>query len=131
MKRIIENADTVRSQEVGAALPRDVATGKVKMEIMGIGIQEVMIVSTPGRFGGHLRWFACPGCRRRVGKLYLPPNEIAFLCRRCHHLAYRNQLVREGRRRSKDRRTQQQQERLALLDMVRKAMTKILADSLR
>ncbi len=131
MKRMIENADTIRAQEVGAALPRDVTDGMVEIEIVGIGIQELVVISSEANFGGHQRWLTCPSCGRRVGKLYLPPNEIAFLCRRCHHLAYRNQIVRDGRRRRKDRRTRQQHERLALMEMVRKAMRENLANSLQ
>jgi hypothetical protein len=32
---------------------------------------------------------ACPFCERPVRKLYAPPGEEHFLCRRCHDLVYR------------------------------------------
>lgn len=41
-------------------------------------------------------WLTCPlwpdgkPCSRRVGKLYLPPRELCFGCRRCHDLTYRS-----------------------------------------
>jgi len=36
-----------------------------------------------------------------VGKLYLPADEIVFLCRKCHNLAYRTQQLRAFRRSAK------------------------------
>lgn len=51
----------------------------------------VHLVSTPTRFSGERLWFSCPGCKRRVRKLYLPPYETYFLCRACHELTYRSQ----------------------------------------
>jgi hypothetical protein len=44
--------------------------------------------------GGFRWWGRCPlaregtPCRRRVGKLYLPPGSAYFGCRACHRLAY-------------------------------------------
>jgi hypothetical protein len=46
--------------------------------------------STPCRFGGRRWWFDCPGCRRRVARLYVPPGRPWFRCRRCHGLTYRS-----------------------------------------
>src|SRR5215469_7392579 len=43
---------------------------------------------------GKRYYFKCPGiqygvrCDRRVGKLYLPPGEDCFACRKCHDLTY-------------------------------------------
>ncbi len=34
--------------------------------------------------GGKRRWLLCPGCHKRVGKLYRPLNEVVFACRQCH-----------------------------------------------
>jgi len=116
MRRLIENTVTIRGQDAGKTLPRATETGIVELEIVGIGVQEVAIVSTPGRFGGYLRWFLCPGCGRRVGKLYLPAGKYAFLCRHCHRLAYRAQLTRDSRRESKKKQTLRQLDRLELLN---------------
>jgi hypothetical protein len=38
--------------------------------------------------GGRRWWFQCVACRRRVGKLYLPPGGKIFACRHCYDLAY-------------------------------------------
>jgi hypothetical protein len=48
----------------------------------------------PCNFGGKRPYFVCPSvgnnlaCRRRTAKLYLPPGEDLFLCRRCYRLTY-------------------------------------------
>ena len=46
---------------------------------------------TPQRFGGFRRWFACPSCGRRAGKLYSPSPDQPFACRRCRALVYASQ----------------------------------------
>ena len=56
----------------------------------------VELTTTPCNFAGKRYWFICPlvvdgiPCRRRVGKLYLPPGEIYFGCRKCYNLTYRS-----------------------------------------
>lgn len=58
---------------------------------------------TPCYFGGSRCWLICPGCGRRVGKVYLPTNLYSkgggrvqrWLCRHCYRLTYEQ-------RRSKD-----------------------------
>jgi hypothetical protein len=65
----------------------------------GTGQQEslnyrVGLTATRPHFGGLRWWFLCPlsvggrPCKRRVGKLYLPPAARYFGCRRCHELTY-------------------------------------------
>ena len=49
---------------------------------------------TPCNYGGKSPWFSCPGCRKRVAKLYLESRY--FLCRHCSNLAYSSQ--REDRK---------------------------------
>ncbi len=44
---------------------------------------------TPCRFGGQRPWLHCPGCNRRVVKLYLV--DCYFRCRGCGHLTYQSQ----------------------------------------
>jgi hypothetical protein len=60
-------------------------------------IEHVPLLATRPNFGGTRFWFACPfswedgePCGGRVGKLYLPPGEHHFGCRRCHSLTYRS-----------------------------------------
>jgi len=56
----------------------------------------IQLTTTPCNFGGKRYWFICPlvvngmSCRRRVGKLYLPPNGKYFGCRLCYNLTYRS-----------------------------------------
>lgn len=97
MRDLVERTGSISAQTVGKAIPADRETGVVGLEIEGVGTQEVKIVSTPGNLGGRLRWFVCPGCGRRAGKLYLPKGENIFLCRLCHRLEYRQQALREFR----------------------------------
>ncbi len=39
--------------------------------------------------GGQRYWFVCE-CKRASGKLYLPPGQTIFRCRKCYNLAYRS-----------------------------------------
>jgi hypothetical protein len=54
----------------------------------------MLLATTRPRFGGVRWWFICPlvvggrSCGRRVGKLYLPPDERYFGCRHCYKLTY-------------------------------------------
>jgi hypothetical protein len=56
----------------------------------------VKLLTTEPNFGGVRWWFACPftiegeRCNRRVAKLYLPPGEHEFGCRKCHDLTYQS-----------------------------------------
>lgn len=57
----------------------------------------IELTNTPCGFGGIKYWFLCPlavdskPCRKRVGKLYLPPGTKYFGCRHCYNLTYRCQ----------------------------------------
>lgn len=51
--------------------------------------EQVHLVSTPCNYGGQRPWFMCPGCWRRVGKLFAAGKY--FLCRHCYHLPYESQ----------------------------------------
>jgi hypothetical protein len=56
----------------------------------------IEITTTRPRLGGRRCWFLCPmssnglRCRRRVGRLYLPPGQQVFACRLCHNLTYKS-----------------------------------------
>lgn len=55
----------------------------------GTEVQDIIrLATTRPYFGGVRWWFTCPGCNRRVGRLYLPPHEQHFRCRCCYGLAY-------------------------------------------
>jgi hypothetical protein len=64
---------------------------------------QISLNATRTSFGALRWWFICPilkngnSCKRRVGKLYLPPGASSFGCRHCHDLTYRS--VREHDRR--------------------------------
>ena len=98
MRNLVEAAESISAKIAAKALAADQDIGVVELEIEGAGAQQVEMVSTPGNLGGRLRWFVCPGCGRRAGKLYLPKGETIFLCRLCHGLDYRQQVLREFRR---------------------------------
>lgn len=54
----------------------------------------ITLTTTRQNLGGFRWWFICPliaqgrACRRRVGKLYLPPGCAYFGCRHCYDLTY-------------------------------------------
>ena len=56
--------------------------------------EDVPLQTSVPHFGGVRWWLTCPRtvdgehCNRRVGKLYLPPGERYFGCRRCYELTY-------------------------------------------
>jgi hypothetical protein len=56
----------------------------------------IVIQTTRPNYGGRRYWFTCPlkvndwPCRRRVGKLYLPPGGKYFGCRHCYNLTYKS-----------------------------------------
>jgi len=56
---------------------------------------KVPITWTTCHLGGHRPWFECPGCERRVAKLY---GSIVFACRRCLQLNYRSQQASKRER---------------------------------
>jgi len=103
MRGLVEDAISVNALDMGKALPDAAEFGLVELEISGVGIQEIEIVSTPGHFGGLLRWIICPGCKRRMGKLYMPGRAHVFLCRQCHRLGYKQQLLRAFRKTQYDK----------------------------
>ena len=97
MKKLVEDSFHITAKETAKALPKNAETGKVSLEIAGRYVQEITIVSTASNLDGLVRWFICPACQNRVGKLYLPSSEAVFLCRKCHDLGYRQQQVRAFR----------------------------------
>jgi hypothetical protein len=98
MTRIIEDARSITARTAASVLPPCAQTGRVTIEIAGKYAQEITVISTPSNIEGLIRWFVCPACQKRVGKLYLPFGEAVLLCRKCHGLAYRAQQVRAFRR---------------------------------
>ena len=51
--------------------------------------QRVRLVSVPCHFGGQRWYWLCPGCGRRVFKIYVT-HSPEFRCRTCHDLTYRS-----------------------------------------
>lgn len=49
----------------------------------------IHIDQTPCNYGGWRNWFLCPGCDKRVGKLY--HGKEGFACRSCYDLNYLSQ----------------------------------------
>jgi len=126
MKLLVEDTYAITSWESGKALPQKAGRGLIELNIDNLYLQKIMIVSTKSNLQGLIRWFICPGCARRIGKLFLPFNEKAFLCRHCYDLGYRKQFVRRFRKLSKKDykgKTQQIKSReLKLLELLRKSL---------
>ena len=120
MKRLVEDTFHITAKEAAKALPRNAEGGKVSLEIAGSYSQEIAIVSTASNLEGFVRWFICPACQNRVGKLYLPPSEAVLLCRECHDLAYRAQQLRAFRKPGKT--SEPQKKKYTEEDWLREAM---------
>ena len=103
MKRLVEDTFSITAKKAGNALPKSMKEGVTEFEIAGQYTQQIAIVSTASNLEGFVRWFVCPGCGDRVGKLYLPVSEAVFLCRKCHGLAYRAQQLRAYKKPEKER----------------------------
>ena len=103
MKRLVEHTFHITAKEAAKALLKGAREGKVALEIAGKYVQEIAVVSTASNLEGLVRWFICPACQNRVGKLYLPSGEAVFLCRKCHDLAYRTQQLRAFKKSAKPR----------------------------
>jgi len=64
-------------------------------EIEGYSHLWVKVSFTETGIGGKRAWFHCPGCHRRVSKLFRPPRgDQDFKCRACHDLTYASQHPR-------------------------------------
>jgi hypothetical protein len=53
-----------------------------------LGALFVAYINTATAFGGHRKWFECPGCRRPCRVLY---GANSLRCRRCRCLSYASQ----------------------------------------
>ncbi len=42
------------------------------------------------------RYFICPGCEKRVYKIYLLPDGKELRCRKCHHLRYTLTMINKN-----------------------------------
>jgi hypothetical protein len=129
MKRLVEDSFSITAKKAARALPRYTETGIVSLEIAGKYVQEIAIISTASNLEGLVRWFVCPACQDRVGKLYLPIDEAVFLCRKCHDLAYRAQQLRAFKKPEKEKAKAKKQyteedwikEAMAFLEKIRSA----------
>jgi len=65
---------------------------------------DISTTMTACHFGGERYWFKCPAvrhgvcCGRRVGRLYLPPDQRVFGCRLCHNLTYKSAQQHDKRK---------------------------------
>jgi len=98
MKKLVEDLPYIDIKDIKELLAKSEGKHKIELTISNKYTQEVDITSTIGNFGGFVYWFICPGCKRRVKKVYLFQDENIFICRHCHHLAYRTQNLRDFRK---------------------------------
>ena len=108
MKKLVEDLPCIDIKDIRELLIEGGEKYKIELTISDKYVQEVDITSTTGSFGGSVYWFICPGCKRRIKKLYLSQNEDVFLCRNCNHLAYRTQNLRDFRKTGYVRKTKKE-----------------------
>jgi hypothetical protein len=61
----------------------------------------IQLVDTSLPSGGLRWWWSCPGCRARVGILYLPAGRDRLACRTCCGLKYGTQYGKKRRPRKR------------------------------
>ena len=57
----------------------------------------IIITHTVPNYGGKRYWFICPGCKRRVGVLYIIEYDDIFKCRDCYNLIYQSSATHDNR----------------------------------
>jgi hypothetical protein len=78
---------------------RELLDSRLRLRYTAEGSQEYLDYEIPltymtQNYGGFRWWFLCPIsnegvlCNRRTSRLYLPPCEKYFGCRKCHDLTY-------------------------------------------
>jgi len=60
--------------------------------------QTIPLTQTNCNYGGQRGWFVCPTCNARVGRLYKPPMDISFECRKCKDLVYELTIYRKTKK---------------------------------
>jgi hypothetical protein len=76
--------------EPGSGFSENSAGDPVLLLSSGGVAQSIRFRSSAVTFGR--RWyFVCPDCDRGCGKLFVPPGEQRWACRRCHGLRYESQ----------------------------------------
>jgi hypothetical protein len=79
---------TLTDSECTAIYIREQTT-RLQSAITEIPEQRIELTASRQRLGGERFWFYC-SCWRQVGKVYLPPGEVVFRCRRCYNLIHRS-----------------------------------------
>jgi hypothetical protein len=98
MKKLVEDLPFIDIKDIKRILAGCKERHRIEIKISDKYAQVVVVASTPGNFGGSVYWFICPGCKRRVKRIYLSTQGNVFLCRNCQDLAYRTQNLREFRK---------------------------------
>ena len=57
----------------------------------------IPLTATKPHLGGSRFWFMCR-CGRRVGRVFLPPNQSVFGCRHCYYLTYQSAQQHDQRK---------------------------------
>jgi len=98
MKKLVEDTPCIDIGDIKSILIKDKEKHRLEIKISDEYTQVIDIFSTVGNTGGLVYWFVCPGCRKRVKKIYLSTERSVFLCRNCLGLDYSTQNIREFRK---------------------------------
>ena len=92
--RVVLTADQVRRKAIEEQVPLgQLATVKimVSLDLAAAPPWTLEAIAVPHPIYREGRVFLrCPGCGRRVGRLYQPQEGWPLSCRRCHRLTYRS-----------------------------------------
>jgi hypothetical protein len=87
MKNLVESCQRIDINELVRTTKAELLKLRLQSRINSLE-QDLEVITTPCRFGGHRYWFVCPGCNHKVGVLYRPPLSNELRCRKCHNLTY-------------------------------------------
>jgi hypothetical protein len=76
--------------EPGSKLPEN-STGDPLLLLASTGVAQSIRFRPSAVTCGRRWYFVCPDCESGCGKLFLPPGEQRWGCRRCHGLRYESQ----------------------------------------
>jgi len=79
MKKLAEDMPCIDIGDIKSILAGGKEKQKLEIIILDKYVEVIDVASAVGNFGGLVYWFVCPGCKRRVKKIYLSSENNVFI----------------------------------------------------